>query len=569
MPDWKDCELEDNIWDEFARNGNSTVPYQCGEQLNESQAKIDTNNKSQNEVNVETSTANITSETKDGNTFSFKDGSNNCAFSISDASPSGSNLNLPDTENDLLYYDWPAIDNFEDVDRMFRNCDSTYGQHQTDNTDGLSWFPPSSNIVYGPEVALQPGLSSSCSELDLLNDSDSNLLSKIAPVAASANYQFNVDWVDAVAEDNGKCVLKEQCIQAYEGGEVEQSTFSQIQNTSSSSGCENLDRIGSQYSSTENKMQQLVNQKLSAASACKPHAAQNVSKQKQPLDNASSSYMDSMSPYSEFDYSFPLLEVPFPQIASIGGFKECEANPSFSKAVCYVTSDEANPCTKFSRKEASKLQNRHLMHETVMGDHPNQEASTVKGFLGGKPHKSQCDIDRGEHEKRRTEVSQVGIDPLHLLDSSIVTSISADDISLEETSLKQLQDVMNQLDVKTKLCLRDGLYRLARSAKQRNYFSSPSDCNGESGDTRRAQNTEASDKSVDISVAETETNPIDRSIAHLLFHCPSGPRTRTVEDATSLESHITNEQSQVPTNNQDAVPNPVFSRKQFGSSRNA
>lgn len=147
-------QLEDNIWDEFARNDNSTVPYQCGEQLNESQAKIDTNNESQNEVNVETSTANITSETEsinlvkgntystviniayqdagsqyclkccktypDGNTFSFKDGSNNCAFAISDASPSGSNLNLPDSENDLLYYDWRAIDNFEDVDRMFR-----------------------------------------------------------------------------------------------------------------------------------------------------------------------------------------------------------------------------------------------------------------------------------------------------------------------------------------------------------------------------------------------------------------------------------------------------------------
>lgn len=46
-------------------------------------------------------------------------------------------------------------------------------------------------------------------------------------------------------------------------------------------------------------------------------------------------------------------------------------------------------------------------------------------------------------------------------------------------------------------------------------------------------------RSVDQSGAETETNPIDRSIAHLLFHCPSGPRTRTVEDATSLESHIT------------------------------
>jgi len=38
--------------------------------------------------------------------------------------------------------------------------------------------------------------------------------------------------------------------------------------------------------------------------------------------------------------------------------------------------------------------------------------------------------------------------------------------------------------------------------------------------------------------AETNTNPIDRSIAHLLFHKPLAAATRSAADTRSLESHI-------------------------------
>lgn len=36
---------------------------------------------------------------------------------------------------------------------------------------------------------------------------------------------------------------------------------------------------------------------------------------------------------------------------------------------------------------------------------------------------------------------------------------------------------------------------------------------------------------------ETDTNPIDRSIAHLLFHRPSDPSLMPAIDASSLKSH--------------------------------
>ncbi|EYU39147.1 hypothetical protein ABFS82_14G095800 [Erythranthe guttata] len=70
---------------------------------------------------------------------------------------------------------------------------------------------------------------------------------------------------------------------------------------------------------------------------------------------------------------------------------------------------------------------------------------------------------------------------------------------------RQLQHAMKQLDSRTKLCIRDSLYRLARSANKRR---------------NRANNF------MDI---EIHTNPLDRSIAHLLFQMPLDSATNPSE----------------------------------------
>ncbi|CAI9287076.1 unnamed protein product [Lactuca saligna] len=93
-----------------------------------------------------------------------------------------------------------------------------------------------------------------------------------------------------------------------------------------------------------------------------------------------------------------------------------------------------------------------------------------------------------------------------------ISSISSelDEISLEATSFRQLQQVMEQLDVRTKLCIRDSLYRLARSAELRHNNPSLS-----------SSATDINDSNNGLMDVETDTNPIDRSVAHLLFHRPS------------------------------------------------
>ncbi|KAL9682581.1 hypothetical protein QQ045_014383 [Rhodiola kirilowii] len=103
---------------------------------------------------------------------------------------------------------------------------------------------------------------------------------------------------------------------------------------------------------------------------------------------------------------------------------------------------------------------------------------------------------------------------------------SQSDVVSLETSFRQLQEVMEQLDLKTKLCIRDSLYRLARSADQRQGAATihhVSDADTNSSDEIHAG-------LLDI---ETDTNPIDRAIAHLLFHRPTDPSKMPLSSSTS------------------------------------
>ncbi|KAK6916103.1 hypothetical protein RJ641_018964, partial [Dillenia turbinata] len=72
-----------------------------------------------------------------------------------------------DNENSELLYEWLDIGNFEDVDRMFRNCDSTFGAGAVNNNDELCWFS-SPNAMPGSEEASRLGPEVSSSESSAL-----------------------------------------------------------------------------------------------------------------------------------------------------------------------------------------------------------------------------------------------------------------------------------------------------------------------------------------------------------------------------------------------------------------
>ncbi|KAK4787006.1 hypothetical protein SAY86_010839 [Trapa natans] len=107
---------------------------------------------------------------------------------------------------------------------------------------------------------------------------------------------------------------------------------------------------------------------------------------------------------------------------------------------------------------------------------------------------------------------------------SNTTSMTVFGYDAEDSVLHQLQDVIDKLDSRMKLCIRDSLLRLAKSALQRQYTSYTSSINTRSKDETEGgpskEDTYLDNRHVLMPDIETETNPVDRAVAHLLFHRP-------------------------------------------------
>ncbi|XP_024521638.1 uncharacterized protein LOC112343052 isoform X1 [Selaginella moellendorffii] len=88
------------------------------------------------------------------------------------------------------------------------------------------------------------------------------------------------------------------------------------------------------------------------------------------------------------------------------------------------------------------------------------------------------------------------------------------DGSLEASVLYQLGCTMSKLDVSTRLCIRNALYRLATSACHR------------SGDEGVSSIESSAKRPGGIPCLETCTNPIDRTVASLLFYKPEADTTQ-------------------------------------------
>ncbi|CAL4956473.1 unnamed protein product [Urochloa decumbens] len=151
------------------------------------------------------------------------------------------------------------------------------------------------------------------------------------------------------------------------------------------------------------------------------------------------------------------------------------------------------------------------------------------------------------------------------------SSTISDDPFIEEKIYYQLQDALGKLDTKTRLCIRDSLLRLAHSATERQITGDRSSTNKTTKDEDEAFEHDTSTRRTrsPTKEAETTTNPIDRIVAHLLFHrhC-SKVVTATKEEiipSTRLsiepESKVPLETSSVPSedqqNEQEMVLQPL------------
>ncbi|VAI05704.1 unnamed protein product [Triticum turgidum subsp. durum] len=448
MPDWKAGEFEGKFKDEFAQ-GNNNLQEDGAGPLNISNKKLKhgitseenlqgvvstaTNSDSQKfnsehiystcvvasnhvrDCKIESSAFPLSRDDTTSGTRYQTENWNNCQFALSNGSAVLNNHSVPQSDlnygdNDLNFIDWPSIDNFEDVDTLFRGCDSTYGEQQLENTDELSWIP-SSDAIYSSDVALQAGFDTSYSDYGMLDDLSAFPCAQDKSLP-TADEQFNDNY--PFNEQKNVNVYGEQ---SYHGGAMELLSTDQICN-----GDGNIDMIGERYSS-ENALQQLEGRKFSVSSGSQLSSSQNLLKQKHHSDKTS-----------------PIQK----QVANLQPGQLINDEGQLGQQT--LTRRASYPCENY---EVEK-----------------------KGF--------------GKRSKDTLGTSVV-------VDGSFVSSLSSDN-SVEESSFQQLQDAVSQLDVKTKLCIRDGLYRLARSAQNRPVFPNAMNRHEGSRDVKDTQSMETSGK---------------------------------------------------------------------------
>ncbi|XP_076888287.1 protein LNK1-like [Bidens hawaiensis] len=380
---------------------------------------------------------------------------------------------------DLSYYNWPDIGNFEDVDKMLRSCDSSFGLGVADNDVELGWF--SSNQIESTEEALRMDFRFPCPEPSGLK----NILHPDHDSSESNNCRSG-----CISESKDELNFKDQTnLQNRQSKH-----HNQTEGKKAGQGIGNHD--GSFYQTsdlTDN------NSRLSSNNTFdQVFTSADNQQQYRNLECDYFGHMQSNTCYLNPDYPNQTTSVPMLS----GSKSEQPMGSSYASNQGRSTESSGDPSFEKAASEVNE-QKRYIGSPRQMG----MMFQSSKGKLLIKEHESESDVGVPKG---------VEIGSLNVHGSSSVSS-ELDEISLEATSFRQLRQVMEQLDLRSKLCIRDSLYRLARSAEQRHNDPRINSSNDLGGPLM----AERSNKCAGFMDIETDTNPIDRSVAHLLFHRPS------------------------------------------------
>ncbi|XP_042495565.1 protein LNK1-like [Macadamia integrifolia] len=508
-------------------------------------------------------------------------GSSSCHFPLGGISSTGSDLEFfanghEDKESSgLPYHAWPDIGNFEDVDRMFRNCDSTFGHGNMGHDDDLSCFSASSLAIDGSEDAMKSGVkysSSDSNELRIISkhhepdlnfavDTVTPLINYSGENSVPYNYKIDsrlqdaselttlghstyVSWSDANAENRESVSIEQINLQNQQLKQHNQSVGKRKNQSSKFNGDGLSHGLG--------PFQQFANVKIpsSVSSYQQIFPSLDIPQQQQNIRPNFSSYSDRQMPYMQPEYKDPSHQVPVTPTSSIK--IENNGYPSGSSKSSSYASNHAQPIerspdssleasTMKSGKRVGKPFQEQQLHAKLTGDPQYEDLGMRPAFTGQvstQKYPAQIRDEVGAHsEIEGANIVLPAEDSSTVQQSSCVSTALSVVVSIEETSFRQLQYIMEQLDISTKLCIRDSLYRLARSAEQRHNIGNLDGCSRNCSVKSGVLKTEDSNKCTRFMDMETDTNPIDRSLAHLLFHRPSDVSTTAINDVLSQESH--------------------------------
>lgn len=458
--------------------------------------------------------------------------------------------NLRDQESsDLLYYGWPEIENFEDVDRMFRSSDSTFGL-EIDKDDEFGWFSAAHGIEESDDALRLSFNFSGCDSGAINGVSEHQESYSLNGTGLAAN-EADIKPIPASLKKgsrkspNGSPAIKNYSYDNGSGAVPHTDNGSQIQSHVSQAKEQRPSEEKRQERPTENPdyFIHLDNLKPVGESnhSLKPQynfRAETHKRQETRHQTCSQTPISLLSANHNHNLARPRSS----RIKSEdSGFPSISPRES-SNGSHQMQSMESSPDVSFKNPAVPRIKKKDRSDQHRLSSHLEKRQPMVKtadsdSVSARKPVPSFENEFEGESDVNGSDMGIQGeLDSSNMQESSCLSSV-LDEISIEASSFRQLQHVMGQLDIRTKLCIRDSLYRLARSAEQRHKCVKHSVAGKDDKDASGAVTSDGTDESTGFVDMETDTNPIDRSIAHLLFHRPSDPSATALVDAFSAKSY--------------------------------
>ncbi|KAL1564657.1 protein LNK1-like isoform X1 [Salvia divinorum] len=484
-------------------------------------------------------------------TTGFK--TNSSTDPLGDITHAGNNLNFFENDevkdsSDFFNFGWPEIENFEDVDRIFRSCDSTFGLGAS-REDEFRWFSASDNIgstgelgnsdfkFPSPESNSAENLSSNHAILKRHSSNDGAVMG--APIRLrdgswiSENPESHASFVDEPSIANGEqgCTPKAHLNRHQNQVKLQNQFRGKIKEHDFGNGTSKLSDEAVQPSSRAKSYQDFSCQQqpkhVLAPDSCN-HVKNHLS-YAHP-DNSPSSGLTSVNPTSSAVNKTETDELTSPSTRDSSHTSNLFRSMNGSHDLPLpktVPTGTGKGLKLHSHHGSQSLVESNIKPENIVV----QASSSNPGSMTEEAHYTQ---DKSENHSELAEVCHSI--PAELGSSNVQecsTSSGKDDVSLEAASFHQLQLVMKQLDLRTKICIRDSLYRLARSAaKRHNHANSNSSFDG----VRDASGTLVAEGAKSFMDIETDTNPIDRSVAHLLFHRPFESSPASTQDSLPFKS---------------------------------
>ncbi|XP_073010613.1 uncharacterized protein [Typha latifolia] len=459
------------------------------------------------------------------------------------------------------------ISNFENVDATFRNCDLAFGQGNGTVGELLS-FSPFSSELNGSEDAY--GRALECSSFDFRSLSGTSMQLGLQDSLLPENDRMTAvtgtsarPSLGPSTYDMARSIIQEQASYGSVGSEIKSSTI-QASNENCSTEHGDIDKVSlrrrpENRQSSEGKGKDRFSECVSSSTSCESEQIQwNADQKHEPhyfqlLDPnlfwlpAASCNMQTFSTDEQMEGVLPSHGDLFMQTTS--------------RIMCET--DESSSFTFRAPDQFSTHGTECLERYPVLYNKPPDvilKEMTEKPCLGQNLHAALTMKDQSEVLTSRTAVlKQNQKSPKRTRGDSkledlgfVVTAISGEsstsqnscvasssgDMLVKDVCFQQLQEVMDQLDIRSKLCIRDGLYHLAKSAEQRHKFAGT---NSESRECKReVQGLEdLMSRCTGHTSLRTLTNPIYRTVAHLLFNRPSDSMTARADYVMSPKPYIT------------------------------